>query len=968
MPDTEHSVIRTPDQRLRVFVSSTLQELAEERAAAREAVTQLRLAPVMFELGARPHPPRELYRAYLDQSHIFIGIYWQRYGWVAPGESISGLEDEYQLSSAKPKLIYIKSPAPEREQRLKELLDRIRNDDTASYKSFSTPTELQELIENDLAVLLSERFEGAESKGELSSEMPRHPNNLPASPTAFIGRGEELKSLRDLLRREDIRLVTLTGPGGVGKSRLGLQVAADLLDDFENGIYFVPVAPIRDPTLITTAIAETLGFRESSGQPLRERLTDYLRSKHTLLLLDSFEQVTSAASLVAELLAECPRLKVLVTSRAPLHLRGEREFPVLPLTLPESKQPLSVQELSRYEAIRLFVQRAQDVKPDFALTDENAQAVTDICQRLDGLPLAIELAAARIKVLPPHALLVRLDSRLTLRGGARDLPARQQTLRNTIEWSYDLLNEEEKILFRRSAVFAGGFTVQAAEAVCNATGDLKMEILEAMAALLDESLLRRDAEVEGEPRFSMLETIREYALERLVESREADTIQRRHADFFLGLAEQIEPRLRTGEREAGLKLLEADHDNLRAALAWSQTADERETGLRLAGALWWFWYLGGHWSEGRGWLEGMLARTEAGSPAAIRAKALLGAGVLASGQGDGAVALPRLRESAAQFREVGEQRGLAYALAFLGMVMPWHGDAMGARAVLEESVALFRETGEKWGLALALGNRGDALMILGEDEDARSQSEESVALFRELGDKWGLAVALNNLGSMALRRGDDAAARTWLEESVAILREVGDKSFIGYPLVQLGEVARHAGDYKRAAALYEEGLAQYREVGSKWGIGLSMQNLGTVAMEQGEYGRAGALFEESLPLQRELGDTSSIATSLAGLAGIAVAAGQHERAAQLLGAAQALLDRTSTGLHPADRIELEREIAAVRMQLGEETFASAWGKGRAMTLEQVIAYVLHDDGEETNTPSSPTARRSETAATSENVS
>src|SRR3990172_7701870 len=813
MPGRERSVIRTPDQRLRVFVSSTLQELAEERAAAREACTKLRFAPVMFELGARPHPPRDLYRAYLDQSHIFVGIYWQRYGWVAPGETISGLEDEYGLSGDKPKLIYIKPPALEREPRLKDLLTRIQQDDRASYKYFTTTAELRELIENDLAVLLTERFESAasaEGAREPSIETPSRRNNLPAWPTAFIGREKEVEAVRNILRQEDVLLVTLTGPGGVGKSRLGVRVAADLLDEFEDGVFFVPLAPIRDPALVTSAIAATLGVRESSGQPLVSSLKDYLRSKHMLLVLDSFEQVTSAAPLVAELLAECPRLKILVTSRAPLRLRGEREFAVPPLTLPASTRPLSIAELSHYEAITLFVQRALDVKLDFALTAENAPAVAEICQRLDGLPLAIELAAARIKVLPPQALLARLERRLKLlTGGARDLPARQQTLRNTIAWSYDLLGEGEQVLFRRLGVFAGGCTLEAAEAVCNAAGDPEVNILEGMTSLVDESLLHQGEGVEGEPRFWMLETIRDYALERLAESSEAEAIQRRHADFFLALAEQVEPAITSGKRDVALKQLEAEHDNLRAALAWSQPADESEAGLRLAGALYWFWYLRGHWSEGRGWLEAALARTEAGSYAAARAKALLGVGMLAAHQGDGAVAPLRLQESIAQFRQMGDKRGLAYALSFLGTVTRWRGELAEARAALEESVALFRDIGDQWG----------------------------------------------------------AAARPWLEESVAILREVGDKSFIGLPLIYLGDIARRQGDYERAAALYEEGLALYREGGNKWGIALSLHNLGTVAKARGDYRRAAALFAEGLPQYRELGYTPGVASCLAGLAG-----------------------------------------------------------------------------------------------------
>lgn len=942
MSVAEPTTIRTPDQRLRVFISSTLEELADERTAARQAITKMRLTPVMFELGARPHPPRDLYRAYLEQSQIFVAIYWQRYGWVAPGESVSGLEDEYRLSGTKPKLIYIKSPAPKREPRLQELLDHIRSADNASYKSFSTADALQELVENDLAVLLTEHFETTgvpDAPGGPTEAAPHPITNLPAPLTTFIGRTDELKELHNLLQNQEVRLVTLTGPGGVGKTRLSMQIANEVLGEFQDGVFFVALSSIRDPALVTSAIVQTLGIRETSGEPLLERLKDYLRSKHLLLLLDGMEQVLSAASLAATLLAECPGLKILVTSRAPLHIRGESEFPVPPLSLSDPTHPVSLEELSHAEAIQLFVQRALGVQPDFALTETNARAVADICRRLDGLPLAIELAAARIKVLPPQALLARLDSRLgVLTDGARDLPARQQTLRNTIGWSYELLNESEKVLFRRLAVFAGGFTLKSAEEVCNASCDLGTDILDGVTALLDESLLRRGEQAgeERQPRFAMLETIREYAMERLGESGETETIQKQHAEYFLTLAAQVGLELRSRNRDVGLQQAEAEHDNLRAALSWSQTAGG-ETDLRLVGALWWFWYLGGHWSEGRGWLDAALARAGTGPPMPLRAQALLGAGLLAGAQGDGAIAISRLEESTARFREVGDKSGLAYALGILGTIRRWHGDSDGAQAVLQESVALFRENGDKWGLALVLSFLGETLMILGQYGQAQTKAQESVAISRELGDRWSLALGLNSLGLIAEQRGDQAADHKSLEESLAIFRELGDKSYIGLTLIYLGDIARHQGDYERAAALYQESLALYREIGSKWGIAFPLSNLGRIALARGDYVRARALLEQALQLYRESGNIPNAAACLAGLAGIARIQGQPERAAQLLGAAQALLDRKHTLIEPTERTEFEGEIAAVRAQLGDVKFASARAEGQAMTLEQAVA-------------------------------
>jgi predicted ATPase/class 3 adenylate cyclase/Tfp pilus assembly protein PilF len=704
------------------------------------------------------------------------------------------------------------------------------------------------------------------------------PNNLPATPAPLIGREHEVEAACALLRQAAVRLLTLTGPGGIGKTRIALQVAAALLDHFVGGVFFVALAPINDPDLVAATIAQTLGVREAAGKPLAESLMDYLQNKDMLLVLDNFEQVVEAAPLLAGMLAGCPKLKVLITSRAVLHLSGEHEFVVPPLASPDPRRLPDIEALAQYEAIRLFVERAQAVKADFALTNENALAVAEICQRLDGLPLAIELAAARSKLFAPSALLARLagtkrDSSLRLlTGGARDLPARQQTLRSAIDWSYDLLDAGEQTLFARLGVFVGGWTLEAAEAVCQfrieneelRTDPDTFSIFEGLAALVDKSLLRQEAGVDGEPRFTMLGTIREYALERLVTREDAESSRHLHAWHYLALAEAAEPALTGPQQALWLARLEQEHDNMRAALQWLLDRGEAETAIRLSGALGRFWYVHGHPSEGRRWLEGALAQSHLHAgvqlPAAVRSKALNGAGALAWMQ----------------------------------------GDYVQATTFFTESLALRRELGDKQGIASSLGNLGLVALRQGEYERAEALLTENLALYRELGHQRGIARALNNLGV----------------------------------------VTQHQGNYDRATAFLEESMALQRGLGDKGGIASSLANLGEIARYQGDYARATALYEESLALYRELGDRNRIVDCLEGLAVVAGAKEQAARAARLFGAAEALRESIGMPVSPADRASYNRNVGAVRTQMDAGILAEAWAAGRAMSLEQVITEAL----------------------------
>lgn len=724
--------------------------------------------------------------------------------------------------------------------------------------------------------------------------------DLPLQRTGFVGREKEVSGLSELLLRPDVRLVTVTGPGGIGKTRLAVRVAAELSESFPGGVYFVALSTLRDPGLVPSVIAQALGTSQSGGHTPIEILRKRLRESYDplLVILDNFEHVVEAVPVVAELLTVNLKLKMLVTSRSVLHVYGEQEFPVPSLQMPDSSSNTTPETISQFSAISLFVQRALSVKPDFILNRENAQAVAEICIRLDGLPLAIELAAARVKVLSPLSMQSRLASRLQLlTGGALDLPRRQQTLRDAITWSYDLLSPAEQCLFRRLAVFVGGCSLEGVEAVCNTKGDLGVDPLDGMTSLVDKSLVQQTAQKNGESRFAMLETIREYAVERLAVSGEDADTRRCHAAYCLVLAEEA-----AGEQAGNdwFQLFSVEHDNLRAGLDWLTETENADWGLRLGAAMFRYWETCEDFAEGKNCLNRLLRLPSATAPTAVRARVAFAAGVFASEQGDYAEGEAFVRESLEISFHLGYQQGAAVALNALAVLARDRGDVEAACPLYEESLLLWRELGDQKAIARTLSNLANVVQLQGDYPRAHALYGECLDIFRELDDRVGVAWSLN----------------------------------------YCGDVAREQRDFAHARVLYEQGLAIFQELGDLWGIAATLADLGSLSRQQRDYPEADRKYGKSIRIFQELGHKRGIARLLECFACSAASQKESSRALRLAGAASALRARIGAPLNAAEQMKLEASLEHARRGLTPSQCQVDWHDGQKLEMSRAVEEAL----------------------------
>ncbi len=775
-----------------------------------------------------------------------------------------------------------------------------------------------------------------------------HHNTLPLQPTSLIGREPEVAEISALLKHPEMRLLTLLGPGGIGKTRLAIAVAAQMRSFFVGGICFVGLAALSDPQLVVSTIARELGLKESGNRPPLEQVQAFVGEQQFLLVLDNFEQLVAAAEVLEELLAACPGLSILVTSRAVLHLSSEHVVPVTPLSLP-SLSTSDDEAIAESAAVTLFVQRAHTILPSFHLTPTNTRAIAEVCVRLDGLPLAIELAAARVKLLPPHALLTRLSQRLhLLTGGPRSLPVRQQTLRSTIQWSYDLLGPQEQALFHLLSVFVDGWQLTAAEALCQDIGQADLDVLNSLSALLDNSLIQASEEEAEEPRFLMLQTVREFGLEQLTASGELERTRMAHARYFLALAEAAEPELGGPNQARWVARLEHEHDNLREALEWAlekvtdeQAAERREIGMRLGAALKQFWMILGHYREARSFLERALEFSE-GTHTAWRARVLRAIAAVADCQGDIDRIEVAAEQSLALSRELEDTCGIAESFGLLANAAWLRGKIVEAVSLHEEQVRLLRQVSEPGEVAEALFLLAEHVSTHGEYARGQALFEEALALFRQAGNElWVGGTLIHSAAWIWFTLGDLARMRQRFQEGQALITKVGDRAWSAECLWVAALLALSEGEPRGASSLAQESLSLYREMGDPWYSAWVLHLLGRIETQRGELPAARTYYQQSLELNQQIGEKWMTPFNLEGLASVVAAQGALRWAAQLWGAAEALREAMDVPRLPVDHVGYEQAVGAARAHLGEETYASAWQEGWMTKLEQVIDEATH---------------------------